>query len=63
MQTVHEFKNAYLKDKEVTNKEVTVLKSRKHGRPRLLKDIKAKAIQTIKDLLTFERCSCKQFWY
>ena len=44
MQTVHEFKNAYLKDKEVTNKEVTVLKSRKHGRPKLPKDIKAKTI-------------------
>ena len=49
-QTVHEFKNAYLKEKEVT-KKVTVLKSRKHGRTKLLpKDIMAKTIQTVKAL-------------
>ena len=50
-QTVHEFKKAYLKEKEVTNKEVTVLKSRKRGRSKLLpEDIMAKTIQTVKAL-------------
>ena len=50
-QTVHEFKKAYLKEKEVTNKEVTVLKSRKRGRPKLLPgNIMAKIIQTVKAL-------------
>ena len=47
----HEFKKAYFKEKEATNKEVTLLKSRKGGRPTLLpKDIMAKTIQIVKFL-------------
>ena len=50
-QWVHKFKKTYLKEKEATNKEVIVLKSRKLGRPKLLpKDIMAKTIQTVKAL-------------
>ena len=50
-QTVHEFKKVYLKQKEVTNKDVTVFKSRKRGRPKLLpEDIMTKTIQTVKGL-------------
>ena len=50
-QTVQEFKKAYLKDKEVTNKEVTVLISRERGWPKLLPEvIMAKTIQTVKAL-------------
>ena len=51
IQTVHKFKKVYLKEKEATNKEVTVLKSRKRGRPKLLlEDNMAKTIQTVKAL-------------
>ena len=47
----HEFKKAYFKEKEATNKEVNLLKSRKGGRPTLLpKDIMAKTIQIVKFL-------------
>ena len=50
-QTAHELKKAYLKEKEVTNKEVTILKSRKCGQPKLLPEyIMAKTIQTVKAL-------------
>ena len=50
-QTVYEFKKAYLKKKESTGKEVTILKAKKRGRPKLLpEEIMKKAIQTIKAL-------------
>ena len=49
--TVHEFKQAYTKEKEMTNKEETVLKSRKRGPPELVPgDIMAKTLQTVKTL-------------
>ena len=48
-QTVHKHKKDCLKGKEATNKEVTFLKSRKHGEAKLLsEDIMAKTIQTVK---------------
>ena len=47
-QTIHGFKKAYLKEKETTNKEVTVMRSKTRGRPKLLsEDIMAKTIQTV----------------
>ena len=50
-QAFHEFKKAYLKEKEPTNKEVTILKSRKRGRHKLLpEDIMGKTSQTVKAL-------------
>ena len=43
--TVHEFKKTYLKKKEAASKEVTVWKSRKRRRPKILpENIKAKTI-------------------
>ena len=49
---------AKMKEWEATIKEVTVLKSRKRGRPKLLpEDIMAKTIQSLG--FTFKRCSCK----
>ena len=60
-QTVHEFKEVYLKEKEATNKEVTTLKSRKHRRPILLpEDIITKQNYPNSKGFTFDRCSCKQ---
>ena len=48
-QTVHKFTKAYLKEKEATNKQVNILRSKKCGRLKLLpKDIMAKTIQTVK---------------
>ena len=35
-QTVYEFKTAYLKQKESSGKEVTILKAKRRGRPKLL---------------------------
>ena len=50
-QTIHEFKKAYLKEKEATNKEVTVMRSKIRGRSKLLpEDIMAKTIQTVESL-------------
>ena len=50
-QTVYEFKKAYLKQKESSGKEVTILKAKRQGRPKLLpEEIMKKAIQTIKAL-------------
>ena len=50
-QTVHEFKKVYLEEKEATNKEVTVLKSRKRGQLKLLPEgIITKTIQIVKAL-------------
>ena len=50
-QTFHELKKTYLKEKEPTNKEVTILKSRKRGRGKLLPEyIMAKTSQTVKAL-------------
>ena len=50
-QTVYEFKKAYLKQKESSGKEVTILKAKRRGRPKLLpEEIMKKAIQTIKAL-------------
>ena len=47
-QTIHGFKKAYLKEKEATNKEVTVMTSKTRGQPKLLsEDIMAKTIQTV----------------
>ena len=46
-QTVHEFKDL-LKGKKATNKEVTVLRSRKRGRTKLLPENMAKTAQTVK---------------
>ena len=49
--TVYEFKKAYLKQKESSGKEVTILKAKRRGRPKLLpEEIMKKAIQTIKAL-------------
>ena len=51
MQTVREFKKAYLNGKKAINKEVIVLKSRKRGRPKLLsEDVMTKTIQIVKAL-------------
>ena len=51
MRTIHEFKKAYLKEKEATNKEVTVMTSKTRGQPKLLsEDIMAKTIQTVEAL-------------
>ena len=45
------FKKAYLKQKESSGKEVTILKAKKRGRPKLLpEEIMKKAIQTIEAL-------------
>ena len=50
-QPVYEFKKAYLKQKESSGKEVTILKAKRRGRPKLLpEEIMKKAIQTIKAL-------------
>ena len=50
-QTVHEFKKAYLKQKESFGKEVTILKAKRRDCPKLLpEEIMKKAIQTIKAL-------------
>ena len=50
-QTIFEFKKAYLKQKESSGKEVTILKAKKRGRPKLLHaEIMKKAIHTIKAL-------------
>ena len=50
-QTVYEFKKAYLKQKESSGKEATILKAKRRGRPKLLpEEIMKKAIQTIKAL-------------
>ena len=50
-QTEFEFKKAYLKQKESSGKEVTILKAKKRGRPKLFpEEIMKKAIQTIKAL-------------
>ena len=48
-QIVLEFKKAYLKQKEYSGKEVTILKTKKRGCPKLLpEEIMKKAIQIIK---------------
>ena len=50
-QTINEFKKAYLKEKGATNKEVTVMRSKTRGRPKLLsEDIMAKTNQTVEAL-------------
>ena len=50
-QTVYEFKKAYLKEKGSSGKEVTILKAKKRGRPKLLpEEIMNKTIKTIKVL-------------
>ena len=50
-QTVYEFKKAYLKEKGSSWKEVTILKAKKRGRPKLLpEEIMKKTIKTIKVL-------------
>ena len=49
-QKAHEFKKIYLMEKKATNKEVTVLKSRKRGRTKLLPENMAKTAQTVKAL-------------
>ena len=50
-QIVLEFKKAYLKQKEYSGKEVTILKPKKRGCPKLLpEEIMKKAIQIIKAL-------------
>ena len=46
--TYRTLSKAYLKEKEATNKEVTVMRSKTRGRPKLLsEDIMAKTIQTV----------------
>ena len=57
-ETVHGFTKAYLKKKEATNKEATVLKSRKRGRPKLLLEDRQKYQNSLG--FPFEKCSCKQ---
>ena len=50
-QTVYAFKKAYLKQKESSGKEVTILKAKRGGRPKLLpEEIMKKTIQTMKAL-------------
>ena len=50
-QTVFQFNKAYLKQKESSGKEVTILKTKKRSRSKLLPEkIMKKAIQTIKTL-------------
>ena len=52
-QTVFEFKKAYLKQKESSGKEVTILKAKKRGRPKLLPEeitIKSNQIKAIYSL-------------
>ena len=46
-----EFNKVYLKQKESSGKEATILKAKKRGHPKLLpEEIMKKAIQTIKTL-------------
>ena len=53
-ETVHGFTKAYLKEKETTNKEATVLKSRKRGRPKLL-------LEDHQKYQSSPKISCKQY--
>ena len=53
-ETVHGFTKAYLKEKETTNKEATVLKSRKRGRPKLL-------LEDHQKYQNSPKISCKQY--